>query len=244
MIYELADLRVDIQNKCDFTARFCAKYLSEDQSSPAHFSVKISDEEFLAERALASTFSDGYIENICIYRNICLKMPVYDRMLLHTCVVVYDGKGYAFLGKSGTGKSTHSRLWLQSLPQAYILNGDKPIISFEKDGVYAHGTPWMGKEGLGQKGKVPLKALCFLRQAKENKIEKLPVAKAVQLLFVQLLLPTVEDAAVKTLELADKLIASVPAYLLDCDISKEAVRVSFEKLTGEKFPVEEEKNEN
>ncbi|MBQ8428360.1 MAG: hypothetical protein IJX18_03810 [Clostridia bacterium] len=238
MIYEIADLRIDIKNRCDFTTKFCAEYLSQDQTSPAHFAVEVTEEEFLAEKAISERFSDGYIENICLYRNICLQMPKFNRMLLHTCVIALDGNGYAFLGKSGTGKSTHSRLWLKNFPKAYILNGDKPIISFEKEGAFVHGTPWRGKEGFGVKGKVPLKALCFLRQAKENKIQALPPQKAVHLLFGQLLLPSDEEAATKTLELADKILASTPAYLLDCDISKEAVKVSYEKLTDKKFPLE------
>ena len=124
MIYEIAGLRIDIQNKCVFTTKFCAAYLSEDQTSPVHFSVAVSQEEFEKERALSPNFSDGYIENICLYRNLCLLVPQYDRFLLHSCVVNCEGDGYAFLGKSGTGKSTHSALWLKYLPQTYIVNGE------------------------------------------------------------------------------------------------------------------------
>ena len=235
MIYEIADLRIDIQNRCPFTTKFCAEYLSADQSAPAHFSVCVTDEEFLAEKAISANFSDGYIENICLYRNLCLKAPSYNRILMHACVLELDGEGYAFLGKSGTGKSTHSRLWLSTFPDAFIVNGDKPLLSFDGDTVYAHGTPWMGKEGMGCNAKTPLKGLCFLRQAKENRIRKLTQAEAVHLLFGQLLIPKEEGNAIKTLELADKILQKVPAYLLDCDISQEAVKTSYEALTQKPF---------
>lgn len=241
MIYEIADLRIDIQNRCAFTTRFCAEYLSKDQDTPAHFSVHVTEEQFRAEKALGEGFSDGYIENICLYRNLCLEALRFNKILLHSCVVSYDGKGYAFLGKSGTGKSTHSRLWLKYLPESFIVNGDKPILSLEGDVIYAHGTPWMGKEGLGCNAKVPLAGLCFLRQAKQNKLKKLSTSEAVHLLFGQILLPQEEQNAVKTLELADQILQNVPAYLLDCDISQEAVKTSFEGLTNQKFSQEEEK---
>ncbi len=244
MIYEIADLRIDICNRLEYTTRFCAGYLSEDQTTPAHFRVAVTDEQFRAEKAASPDYSDGYIENICIYRNICLEMPKYDRMLLHACVLSYDEKGYAFLGRSGTGKSTHSRLWLQYLPSAFIVNGDKPILAFDGEKVYAYGTPWMGKEGLGKRTKVALNGLCFLRQAKENSLQKLDALQASRLLFLQILMPSEEETAARTLELADRLLTVVPAYLLDCNISKEAVQVSFEGMTGAEFLPEGENNED
>ena len=244
MIYEIADLRIDIKNRCEYTTRHCAEYLSCDQDAPAHFSVEVTEEEFYAEKALSPGFSDGYIENICLYRKICLKAPAFGRMLLHASILAYDGAGYAFLGKSGTGKSTHSKLWLEHIPSAYIVNGDKPLLACDGEDVYAYGTPWKGKEKFGCKDKVRLKALCFLRQSKQNKLVRLDDSTAVQLLFGQLLMPREECAVVKTLEYADNIIKKVPAYLLDCDISQEAVKTSFEGLIGKKFPIKEHGNED
>ena len=232
MIYEIADLRIDIQNRLKYTDKFCEKYLCESQDGTADFSVFVSNEAFYAEKELSKDFSDGYIENICLYREICLKMPAFNRFLLHSCVLEYEGNAYAFLGKSGTGKSTHTGLWLNYLNGTEILNGDKPIIGAFDDGIFAYGTPWMGKEGRGKKGKAPLKALVFLEQAKVNEIRELKPSEASMRLFQQVLFPTEESTAEKTLELLDKLITRVPSYLLKCDISEEAVKTSFEKLTG------------
>ena len=81
----------------------------------------------------------------------------------------------------------------------------------------------MGKEGLGYNGCAPLKGLCFLEQAKENAIVKLSTAEAATRIFTQILLPEDEENATKTLELTDKLVSSVPAYLLKFDISQDAV---------------------
>ena len=235
MIYEIADLRVDIQNRLRYTDNFCKEYLSEDQKSPADFEVFVTNEAFQEEKSQSAEFSDGYIENICLYREICLKMPLYNRFLLHSCVLDYEGNAYAFLGRSGTGKSTHTGLWLQYIKGSDILNGDKPILGVKDNKITVYGTPWMGKEGRGKKGSAPLKALVFLEQAKENSIEKLSTSSASMRLFQQVLFPSDETAATKSLELLDVLVREVPSYLLKCDISETAVKTSFECLTAKKY---------
>ena len=233
MIYDIADLRIKINNKNPFTDRFCKDYLSADQTSPVDLEVAVTQEEFEKEKALSPNFSDGYLENICIYRKICEQMPKWDRFLLHAAVLEYNGDCYAFLGKSGTGKSTHTGLWLKNLPSAKILNGDKPIISY-KDGKFTvYGTPWMGKERFGYNGKGVLKCLCFLEQSKINEISLIEQTSVAERLFIQLLLPRDFNMVARTLELADLLVKTLPSYLMKCDISYTAFKTSFEKLTGE-----------
>ncbi len=235
MIYEIADLRVDIQNRLHYTDVFCKEYLSSDQESAADFAVFVTNEAFMEEKSKSPEYSDGYIENICLYREICLKMPLYNRFLLHSCVLEYAGNAYAFLGRSGTGKSTHTSLWLKHVNGAEILNGDKPILGVFENEIVAYGTPWMGKEGRGKKGKALLKALVFLEQAKQNSIEKLSLSSASMRVFQQVLLPSEEGSVTKSLELLDSLITRVPSYLLKCDISEEAVKTAFETLVGKEY---------
>ena len=235
MIYEIADLRIELKNEYNYTTRFCEKYLSLDQESSVDVYAVATKEDIEAERLQSDGYSNGYLENICLYRNLCLQLPKFNRMLLHAAVLEIDGNAYAFLGRSGTGKSTHTGLWLDCFSGAKIVNGDKPILSVEETGVIAYGTPWMGKEGRGENTKAPLKGLCFLQQAKENSIRRLSPSETSSRLFTQLLIPTEETAAEKTLELADRLITTVPAWLLCCDISDEAVRLSFEAMTGCNF---------
>ena len=235
MIYEIAGLRILIENRCKFTEKFCEKYLSADQNSPYDIATKVTNEEFYAEKALSENFSDGYIENICIYRGICRQLPVLNRMLLHAAVLQIDGNAYAFLGRSGTGKSTHTGLWLKYLENAKIVNGDKPIIGYTNNEFVAYGTPWNGKEGLGENTQAPLKGLCFLEQAKENAIRRLKPSEAATRIFNQILFPEDEENVSKTLELTDKLVTEVPCYLLQCDISEEAMKLSYEMMTGKTY---------
>ena len=209
--------------------------MSEDQSSPADVTAVVTEEEFRQEKALSENFPDGYIENICLYRCICRQLPVLNRMLLHAAILEYDGNAYAFLGRSGTGKSTHTGLWLKHLQGVRIVNGDKPILQKTENGFLAYGTPWMGKEGLGTNTVAPLKGLCFLEQAKENTIVRLTPAQAASRIFQQVLLPEEEDNAARTLELIDDMVSNIPCYLLKCTISEEAVKASFEALTGNSY---------
>ena len=231
MIYDIAGLRVDIQNKCAYTTKFCQKYLSKNQTAPVDLIATVTEEEFAEEKKNSPNFSDGYIENICLYRSICLQIPRLQRLLLHASVLEYNGDGYAFLGRSGTGKSTHTRLWLEYIDGTRVINGDKPILQFNGKEFIVYGTPWNGKEGLGCNASVPLKGLCFLEQAKENSIKKLEPSETSNRLFTQVLLPQEEESVVATLDLLDQMITVTPAYLLKCDISEAAVKTSFEEMT-------------
>lgn len=243
MIYEIAGLRIKIEYKYEYTTKFCRGYLSDDQTSSAILTARVTEEEFRAEKEMSPQFSDGYIENICLYRSICVQLPKYNRFLLHASVLEYDGKGYAFLGRSGTGKSTHTKLWLKHLPNTRVVNGDKPILERSEEGFIVHGTPWQGKENWGYKGKALLRGLCFLEQAPENKIRILTPAQTANRVFTQVLLPEKEEETVATLDLLDKLVSATPAYLLSCNISEEAVKTSFEKMTGQKYEACKKKEE-
>lgn len=235
MIYEIAGLRISIENRCRYTEEFCKEYLSEDQSSPAALSAKVTNEEFYAEKALSANFSDGYVENICLYRTICRQLPAMERMLLHAAVIAVDGDAYAFLGRSGTGKSTHTGLWSRYIDGVTVVNGDKPILQKTESGFVAYGTPWNGKERLGNRISAPLKGLCFLEQAKENSIVRLSPSEAATRIFSQILFPEDEENAAKTLELTDRLVTDTPCWLLKCDISEEAVKTSYEAMTGKRY---------
>jgi hypothetical protein len=231
MIYRIAELRVEMKNRFPYTEKFCAEYLDADQTTPADIVVRVTKEEFLEEKARSGEFSDGYIENICLYRDLCLQLPLRDRMLLHSAIVAADGVGYAFLGRSGAGKSTHIGLWKKYFPNIEIVNGDKPILRLTEDGFLAYGTPWKGKESWGAKGVVPLKGLCFVEKSKEISMTRLTVKEAAERIFTQVLLPNEEKAAENTLRLLDELVRRVPAWLLKCDISLEAAKASYLALT-------------
>ncbi|MBP3942163.1 hypothetical protein J5U18_01050 [Sphingobacteriaceae bacterium WQ 2009] len=95
---------------------------------------------------------------------------LHKTILIHASTVEYNKEGYAFLGKSGTGKSTHSRLWLETFVGSRLLNDDNPAVRIHADNsIYIYGTPWSGKTPCYINRGVPLRALVRLQQAPENK---------------------------------------------------------------------------
>lgn len=94
----------------------------------------------------------------------------HGTILIHASAVEYDGKGYVFLGKSGTGKSTHSRLWLETIEGAELLNDDNPIVRIVNGNVKIYGSPWSGKTPCYLNRCLPLGGIVRLHQAPYNKI--------------------------------------------------------------------------
>lgn len=92
----------------------------------------------------------------------------HSAVSLHASVVVKDGKAVLFMGKSGTGKSTHSRLWLEHLSGTYLLNDDNPIVRLNDDEAMVYGSPWSGKTHCYLNERAPVAAFVRLKQAPYN----------------------------------------------------------------------------
>jgi hypothetical protein len=138
-----------------------------------------------------------------------------------------------FTAASGTGKSTHTRLWREHFgDRAVMVNDDKPLLRIEDGKVTVCGSPWNGKHALGTNTMVPLKGLCILTRARENSIEPLSPAEAFPLLLQQT--HRVKDAqgTLKVLELLNKLSNSTGLYRLGCNMDPEAAVVAYNGMNG------------
>lgn len=96
-----------------------------------------------------------------------------ETLMVHASVVAYKGGAYMFLGRSGTGKSTHSSLWLKNIEGTWLLNDDNPVIRVIDGQVNIYGTPWSGKTPCYKNEVLPLNAVVRLSQAPYNKIQRL-----------------------------------------------------------------------
>jgi len=202
------------------------------------FSISCSEQEILSEQsACTENFSYEYIETLVILRKIAEILPLKNGFLFHGASISYQGKAYLFAAPSGTGKSTHIRLWRNYIGKDVgIINGDKPFITFNEPQPLVHGSPWAGKEKWQKNCSAPLNGICFIRQGTSNTIRKTSILESLPLLLNQIYMPQNEESAQQTLFLIDLLIKKVPLYLLECDMSEEAVRCSFEQLTGLPYP--------
>ena len=230
---KLADLVIEIDNKYDFIKNQCKDYIVDDPN--VDIKATCTEEDIKKEQGnYVDAFSSGYCESVCIYRAIALQLPLFDAFLMHAAVVDVDGKAYAFAARSGTGKSTHLMLWGEYLKDRLtVVNGDKPIMRYINGTLYAFGTPWCGKEGWHKNMRSPLNAICFLERSLENRIEKLEKGTSAELIMKQILMPSDPICAIKTLELLDKMIQNTDTWLLGCNISIDAAKLSYNTMSGE-----------
>jgi len=157
----------------------------------------------------------------------------FDGMLLHASAVVLDGRAYLFSAPCGTGKSTHTKLWLKVFgDRAYMLNDDKPALRFEDGAWYAYGTPWSGKHDISTNIRVPVAGICFLHQAKENTIRPFSGTKAIFALLEQTARPAGAALRLQLMTLLDKLLTNLPVWEMGCNMDPQAAQVSYEAMSG------------
>ena len=99
-------------------------------------------------------------------------------LLIHASTILNNGYGYAFIAKSGTGKSTHTQLWIKHIPGSELMNDDNPIVRVVGDQVFIYGSPWSGKTPCYRQIKAPLGAITRIDRAPKNSIEKLSPIEA------------------------------------------------------------------
>ncbi len=156
----------------------------------------------------------------------------YDTLMTHASVIRYDNEGYMFLGRSGTGKSTHSRLWLENIEGATLMNDDNPIVRVIDGMTYIYGSPWSGKTPCYKNEVVPLKGIIRISQAPYNRIHRLPALKAYASLKPSCSSMKWDAASSDYLHrTVEKVISTVPCWLLECLPDADAARTCREAVT-------------
>lgn len=229
-IYNICGLAVE----CDFrfptmTAR-AEKYLS---GGAPEIRVPFQPEKFEWLKQQEPSLDDDNCEIICTAESFYMQLLGFGGFMLHSSAVVMDGGAYLFSAPSGTGKSTHTALWLELFGErAAILNDDKPAILLREDGIFACGTPWSGKSDLNLNLCVPLRGICVLERSPENFIEPLPAEKAVYALLNQTLRPEDPAAMSALLGHIDRVTENIPMWRMGCNISTEAAGLAYEVMSG------------
>ncbi len=152
---------------------------------------------------------------------------------MHSSVVMHGGRGYMFLGKSGTGKSTHSSLWLKNIPDTELLNDDNPIIRCMPDGsVHVFGSPWSGKTPCYKSKDVPIGAIVRIRQAPFNEIHRLGITQAYSSIFSSASgFRPIKGMADGLHESIATVVSKVPCFTLDCLPDNDAALVCHKSVT-------------
>lgn len=225
-MYNIAGINVDMEPKYPRTTRQSEAYIT-DGAAKADIRIRLSD-SFLEQRQKENPhLSIEDCEYIWLGSEFYEVLPEFGGLLLHSSAVVYNGEGFLFSAPCGTGKSTHTQLWLKRFEGAYILNDDKPAIRRTKNGFYVYGTPFSGKTDLNVNTGVPLKGICILERGEKNSIERAEPEEALFGILNQTVRPAAEARMDKLLNILDSLILEVPVYKLRCNMDIEAAEVAY-----------------
>ncbi|MBE6591508.1 MAG: hypothetical protein E7646_05655 [Ruminococcaceae bacterium] len=232
----VAGCKVAVKCRHKLCLDYCREYITEDEGFSPSVSAFVSDEELKKTVDTVEDISEEYAEFTGLYRPLADHLPREGGFVIHGACISFDSKAYLFTAPSGTGKSTHIRLWKQYLGDGVgIVNGDKPVITAKNDKILIHGTPWAGKERWQRNVSLPLEAICILTRGRTNSIRQATADEFLPFLLKQTYLNSDPVHTALTLELLDEVLKMVKVYILACNISEDAVKTSFEAMTGKKY---------
>lgn len=259
-VYRFAGITAQISTNHSYLHDRCAQYKSDEtpQVSITVTPDDISFEREMAQREAAAEnipFRDFGIETYeftAAYRKLVEELAFYDVFLMHGSAIAVDGKSILFTAKSGTGKSTHARLWREYLADSVtMINDDKPLLRIENTGqnidrptsdksplssngngpiVNVYGTPWDGKHQLSSNVHAPLRAICVLERGANNQITKVEFSDVLPLLLQQIYRPRNAEALKHVITSAYQAFATTPVYRLQCNMDISAAQIAYEAV--------------
>ena len=159
-----------------------------------------------------------------------------NAFLLHSSLVMVEGKTILFSGPSGAGKSTQANLWAE-FAGAEILNGDRTVIMKKEDGFYGGGSLWSGTSGIYRPEQAPIAGIILIKKGPREQIRRLGFEAFVPLFSQTTLNSWDPDFMSKVSELYAELLAQVPVYELECRPCAEAVALTYKTLFGKEMPL-------
>lgn len=152
----------------------------------------------------------------------------HQTIKLHASVIEKEGKALIFMGKSGTGKSTHSQNWLKFVPNCQLLNDDEPILRILEDGsVRVYGAPWSGSTPCYRNQWAEVAAFVRLYQSHQNKLTPLTGIHAFASLYQSVaIFRSDEENKEQIITIVNTILEQTPIYRLDNRPDHEAVSLS------------------
>ena len=229
MKLKVADIIIEIEPRYELLKERVKQYIYEG-SKEADIIINLSEQFYLDRQKENPHLSLAEVEAIFTASYFYTEIVKFNGVMLHASCVQLDGFAYLFSADSGTGKSTHTHLWLKKFPNAEILNDDKPAIRYIDGKFYAFGTPWSGKYDESINTKTEIAGITFLSRGETNEIERVSGADCMLDFMNQTVRPVKKDYMLLFMETLDKILTNIPVYRLKCNISEEAVETSFNAM--------------
>lgn len=230
-LHKIADLYVGIEYEYPTMCNQASKYETSDKPDVVDIAVWSSKDSIKALQAKENHLTDDNCEYLITGANFYDCLIDFDGLMIHASAVVYKGNAYLFSADCGTGKSTHTQLWIKAFgDEAKILNDDKPAVRVFGDKVYAYGTPWSGKTDFNVNEKAPLKGICFIHRSPNNEIHPVTGGEMLAELLKQTMRPVDKNKMSKLLSNIDRLLEVVPVYTMGCNMDVEAAKVAYEGM--------------
>ena len=225
MVYEIAGLKVEMEPRFGRLTKQCEGY----RSSGTPVMTLMPDPRDEAQVQVPTQEEREYILHSAAF---CREIIQHGRFFLHASGVACGGGAYLFSGPSGIGKSTHTAMWQKLFPGIQILNDDKPVIWPEKGKITAWGTPFSGKTQLQMNRGVPLRGICFLKQARENRIRPVAETEALALILNNTWRPKDDKTMNLLLNGIQQVVEEIPIFELSCTRDPEAAQLSYATMKG------------
>lgn len=179
-----------------------------------------------------NTLMRTYGLNAALMLTFAFASSYHDTLLLHASCIAHGEWAYPFTAKSGTGKSTHTSLWLKHIEGSELLNDDNPVVRILSDGLpYIYGTPWSGKTPCYRNRRLRLGAMTKIERDDHNWIEQLKTAEALVMMLPNLsTMKWDKEVYLSNCNTIGRIIETTPIYTLHCLPDEEAAQLSFKIL--------------
>ncbi len=226
-VYRIADINIKYKTSNSYLLNILKPFITENDSHDHE--IKLSVYDIDNENKIYPEKSMSMLESRAFLRKICtLLIEKYEGMFLHCAAIKYNGKAYLFTAPSGTGKTTHIRLWKKHLgDKVEIINGDKPLLRKIGNEIIAYGTPWQGKEDYGCNTSAPIGGIFLIHRAEENSIVKATVKESLPFLLSQTVRPYEKENLIKLFDVLEYMVNNIPIYNLYCNMDKQAMETAL-----------------
>ena len=231
---QMAGLVIEIDTTSPRTCILCRHYLYEGKPD---IRIKVTEDDIQQERLLCDKPENKeiFLETVAAYRKIVEETLLFNTFLVHGAVISINNTSFMFTAPSGTGKTTHIKLWKSKADDVVVINGDKPLIRITNDEVLACGTPWSGNEHLNTNTMVPLKAIVLMERSDNNEFTEISFSQAFPFLLQQTHLPKDPYKVRMTLNLLSQLYGRVTFYHFKFNNFKDdCFDVAYNTLVGNK----------